>query len=143
MVRFSVQGGTAMSSRLLTDELWNVIEQFFPQRPVSPLGGRPPADNRTVFTAILFVLKTGIAWEDLPLELGCSYKTCGRRLREWTAAGVWQKILLHLLTELRVAGRLELADVLIDAGLVKAPLGGQKPVRIRRIEAGVAASIIC
>ena len=131
-----------MASRLLTDELWNEIEGFFPKRPVSPLGGRPPADNRTVLTSILFVLKTGIAWEDLPLELGCSYKTCGRRLREWTSAGVWQQVFVHLLTELRIAGRLELADVLIDAGLVKAPLGGQKPVRTRRIGAAVAASII-
>jgi len=131
-----------MSSRLLTDELWNEIQAFFPERPVSPRGGRPPADNRTVLTSILFVLKTGIAWEDLPLELGCSYKTCGRRLKEWTAAGIWQRIFVHLLTELRIAGRLELADVLIDAGLVKAPLGGQKPARIRPIGHAAAASII-
>ena len=96
----------------LTDELWNEIEPFFPVREVSPEGGRPATDNRIVLTCILFVLKTGIAWEDLPLELGCSYKTCGRRLREWTAAGVWQRLWLHLLTQLRSAGRLELADVL-------------------------------
>lgn len=132
-----------MSSRLLTDELWNEIEAFFPVRDPSPEGGRPPTDNRTVLTCILFVLKTGIAWEDLPIELGCSYKTCGRRLREWTAAGVWQRLWLHLLTQLRATGRLDLADVLIDAGLVKAPLGGQKPARIRRIGAAVAASTIC
>lgn len=131
-----------MASRSLTDELWNEIEAFFPKRPVSPLGGRPAADNRTVLAAILFVLKTGIAWEDLPLELGCSYKTCGRRLREWTSSGVWQQVLQHLLTQLRARGRLELADVLIDAGLVKAPLGGQKPARTRPIGAAVAASII-
>ena len=132
-----------MSSRLLADELWNEIESFFPMHRRSILGGLPPADNRTVFTAILFVLKTGIAWEDLPLKLGCSYKTCGRRLREWTAAGVWPQIFQHLVTKLRIAGRLELADVLVDAGLVKASLGGQKPARIRPIEAAAAVSTIC
>lgn len=132
-----------MASRLLTDELWNEIESFFPTHECSPEGGRPATDNRTVLTCILFVLKTGIAWEDLPLEMGCSYKTCGRRLREWTAAGVWPRLWLHLLTQLRAAGRLDLAEVLIDAGLVKAPLGGQKPARIRRIEAAAAASTIC
>jgi transposase len=132
-----------MSTRLLTDELWNEIEPFFPKYEPSSLGGRPPADNRTVVTCVLFVLKTGIAWEDLPLEMGCSYKTCGRRLREWTARGVWQQIFQHLLTRLRAAGRLELADVLIDAGLVKAPLGGQKPGRTPRTEAVAAASIMC
>ena len=132
-----------MSSQLLTDELWNEIESFFPKRKCSPRGGRPPTDNRTVLTCILFVLKTGIAWEDLPLELGCSYKTCGRRLREWTAGGVWQRLWLHLLTRLRAMGRLDPADVLIDAGLVKAPLGGQKPARTRRIAAAAAANTIC
>jgi len=132
-----------MASRLLTDELWNEIEPFLPVHEPSPEGGRPVVDNRTVLTGILFVLKTGIAWEDLPLEMGCSYKTCGRRLREWTAAGVWQRLWLHLLTQLRVAGRLDLADMLVDAGLVKAPLGGQKPARTLRIEAAAAASTIC
>jgi len=132
-----------VSTRLLTDELWNEIEPFFPKYEPSRLGGRPPADNRTVLTCVLFVLKTGIAWEDLPLELGCSYKTCSRRLREWTALGIWQEIFQHLLTRLRAAGRLELADVLIDAGMVKAPLGGQKPARTRPIGAAAAASIIC
>ena len=131
-----------MSTRLLTDELWNEIEEFFPVHEPSPQGGRPPVENRTALICILFVLKTGIAWEDLPLELGCSYKTCKRRLAEWTAQGIWQRIFIHLLTRLRALGRLELADVLIDAGLVKAPLGGQKPARTRSIAAAAAASII-
>jgi transposase len=125
---------------LVTDELWNEIEHFFPEYEPSPLGGRPPVPNRIVFTCIVFVLKTGIGWEDLPLELGCSYKTCKRRLAEWTALGIWQKVLLHLLTKLRSADNLELADVLIDAGLVKAPLGGQKPAPTRPIGAVLAAS---
>src|SRR5262245_57601225 len=50
----------AMSSQVLTDELWNEIDAFFPVRESSSDGGRPPTDNRTV-TCILFVLKTGIA----------------------------------------------------------------------------------
>ena len=78
-----------MSSRLLSYELWEETESFLPAlKEPSPVGGRPPVDNRTVLVCILFVLKTGIAWEDLPLELGCSYKTCLRRLDEWTQAGV-------------------------------------------------------
>ena len=77
-----------MSARLLSDELWNEIECFFPTYQPSHLGGRPPVPHRVVFTCILFVLKTGIAWEDLPLELGCSYKTCKRRFKDWTALDV-------------------------------------------------------
>jgi transposase len=46
--------------------------------------------NRKVLTGILFVLKTGIAWETLPQEMGCgSGMSCWRRLREWQRAGVW------------------------------------------------------
>ena len=129
-----------MTARLLTDELWNEIEGFFPTHELSPKGGRPPAQNRTVFTCILFVLKTGIAREDLPLELGCSYKTCYRRLKQWVARGVFQNIHRHLLTELNATGRLDLADVLVDASLIKAPLGGQKPARTRQIGAAWAPS---
>lgn len=132
-----------MSCRLLPDELWNEIKHFFPVHKPSPRGGRPRIDNRTVLICILFVLKTGIAWEDLPLEMGCSYKTCKRRLKQWTEAGVWQRIWLHLLKRLRVAGRLELAQVLVDAGLVKAPLGGQKPAPTPRTAAAAAASTTC
>ena len=129
-----------MSSQLVSDELWNEIEPLLPKYEPSSQGGRPPAADRTVFACILFVLKTGIAWEDLPLELGCSYKTCKRRLRAWTEANVWQQLLTNLLTKLRAAGRLELADVLVDAGLIKAPLGGQKPAPIPRIAAAPAAN---
>lgn len=130
-----------MATRLLSDDLWNEIESFFPTYEFSLKGGRPPAGNRTVFTCILFVLKTGIAWEDLPLEMGCSYKTCSRRLRQWIDLGVFQEIHRHLLTQLNAAGRLNLADVLVDAGLIKSPLGGQKPARIRRIGAAAVASL--
>lgn len=76
-----------MSARLLTDELWNEIHSFFPVYRPAPQGGRPPIANRVVLTAILFVLKSGIAWEDLPLEIGCSYKTCYRRLQGFPTIG--------------------------------------------------------
>lgn len=130
-----------MSSRLLPDALWDEISPFLPE-PEAPSseGGRTPIENRVVLRCILFVLKTGIAWEDLPLELGCSYKTCKRRMKEWTKAGVWQNFLNHTLSNLRAEDQLDLTDVLVDAGLVKAPLGGQKPARTRQIAVAVAAS---
>ena len=53
-----------MAGKLVPDGLWDETGHLFPVREASPEGGRPPAGNRTVLTAILFVLKTGIAWED-------------------------------------------------------------------------------
>jgi transposase len=66
-----------MAKALLTDELWNRIEPLLPAHPPRPKGGRRRLDDRKVLTGILFVLKTGIQWEELPRELGCgSGMTC-------------------------------------------------------------------
>ena len=133
-----------MASKLLPDELWDEIADLFPKHVQSPEGGRHPIDDRTVLTAILFVLKTGIAWEDLPLEaFDCSYKTCKRRLEEWSQLGLWQRIHERFLAKLRGADQLDWSRVLVDCSLVKAPLGGPKPGRILRIAAAREASIAC
>lgn len=131
-----------MAGKLLPDELWNEIAPLFPKHVQSPEGGRHPKDNRVVLTAILFVLKTGIGWEDLPQDaFGCSYKTCTRRLQEWTELGIWSQIHRLFLAKLRGADQLDWSRVLIDCSQVKAPLGGQKPARIPRIAAARAVSI--
>ena len=91
-----------MASQLLPDELWNEIEPLFPQYEPSPEGGCPPKEARKVLKAILFVLKTGIGWKDLPTEaFGCSYKTCLRRIQEWSRLGLWQQMHELLLAKLR------------------------------------------
>ncbi len=61
-----------MAGRLVPDELWMEIEPLFPTYEPSSKGGRPPVDNRTVFTCLIFMLKSGIRWRDLPTELGDS-----------------------------------------------------------------------
>ena len=127
-----------MSGRLVSDELWNEIEPLFPRHQPSSKGGRRPVSNRIVFTCLVFMLKTGIGWRDLPTELGASEKTVRRRLKTWSEQGLWKAIYHKLLTKLRVTGRLDLAEVLIDAGLIKAPCGGEKSGQTRPI-AGVVA----
>ena len=70
-----------MGSKLLPYELWNEIAELFPIYEPSPEGGRRPKEARAVLTAILFVLKTGIGWKDLPTAaFAVSYKTCTRRI---------------------------------------------------------------
>ena len=72
---------------LVTDELWERVQPLLPPPPRRRFRfpGRKPLDYRMILTGILFVLKTGINWEDLPVELGCgSGMTCWRRLRDWT-----------------------------------------------------------
>src|SRR5262249_60145943 len=87
--------------------------------------GRKPLDYRKILTGILFVLKTGIAWEDLPAELGCGCgKTCREYLKRWHEAGVWTKLHAALLAELNGAGQIDWRRGLIDASFAKAPEGG-------------------
>jgi transposase len=133
-----------MASQLLPDELWKEIEPLFPHYERSPDGGHPPIGARTVLTVILFVLKTGIGWKDLPTEaFGCSYKTCLRRIQAWSKRGLWQQMHELLLAKLRGAEQLDWSRVLVDCSLVKAPLGGPKQGRIRRIAAARAVNIAC
>lgn len=131
-----------MAKPLVSDALWEIIEPLLPKWKQSPRGGRPPVGDREALTGILFVLKTGIPWEELPREMGCGCgMTCWRRLRDWQRAGVWSKLHRLLLAKLRHADRIEWSRALIDSAAVKAPLGGQKPARIPRTAASVAASI--
>ena len=84
-----------MAKPLLDDALWERIQPLLP--PPKPrrfrFPGRKPLDDRKVLTGILFVLKTGIPWEDLPCEMGCgSGMTCLNRLKQWHRAGVWRRL---------------------------------------------------
>jgi len=128
-------------AQLLTDELWDEVGPLLPPHGPRPRGGRPPVDDRVALAGILFVLKTGIGWEDLPREIGCSGMTCWRRLRDWQAAGVWDALHRLLLDRLRGAERIDFSRVLVDSGSVRAVLGGNRPARARRIAASSAANI--
>src|SRR5512135_580045 len=126
-----------MAKPLVDDELWAIIEPLLPaskpRRVRYP--GRKPVDNRRALTGILFVLKTGIGWEDLPQEMGCgSGMTCWRRLRDWQAAGVWQQLHEVLLAKLQGADQLDWSRAVVDSASVRALKGGRTPGRIPRIK---------
>jgi len=113
---------------LVTDALWERLQPLLPPPPRRRFRfpGRKPLDYRQVLTGILFVLKTGIAWEDLPAELGCGCgKTCRHYLRLWYQAGVWQRLHAVLLAELNGADQIDWQRAIIDASFVKAPEGGE------------------
>ena len=131
-----------MAKPLLTDELWAVIEPCLPPPKPHPKGGRPTVPHRNALTGILFVLKTGMSWEDLPKEMGCgSGMTCWRRLRDWQEAGVWQDILHVLLNHLQAANLLDWSRAVVDSSSVRAVFGGRKPVPTLRIAGKAGRSI--
>lgn len=117
-----------MAKPLLDDALWNLIEPLLPapkpRRRKYP--GRKPLDRRKVLTGILFVLKSGIPWEDLPQEMGCgSGMSCWRYLQAWQKAGVWDKVHKLLLDRLRAEEELDLSAAVVDCSHVRA-VGGAK-----------------
>jgi len=117
-----------MAKPLVSDELWARIEPLLPKH-ASPdeKGGRPPVDDRAALTGIVFVLKTGIPWEDLPQEMGCGCgMTCWRRLRDWQAAGVWDRLHELLLAELRASDKIDWSRAAVDSSSVRAVGGGEK-----------------
>ncbi len=124
---------------LVTQELWEVVEPLLPEEP--PQGGRPRVPDRAALTGILFVLKTGIAWEMLPQEMGCgSGMTCWRRLEECHEAGVWERLHRVLLDRLGEADEIDWSRASLDSAAVPAPGEVKRPGRTRRIEANRARS---
>jgi transposase len=116
----------AMAKPLVTDELWAAVEPLLPRHPRRPKGGKPPVADRACLAGILFVLKSGIAWEDFPCELGCCGMTLLNRLRQWQRAGVWDAMHRLMLAELRAAGLIDFSRAIVDSASVRATHGGKK-----------------
>jgi transposase len=132
-----------MAKPILPDELWERIEPLLPEEAPKPKGGRPRVSERAALTGILFVLKSGIAWEMLPPELGCgSGMTCWRRLRDWQETGVWQRLHEALLRELREYDQIARARVSVDAGSAPSPRGARRRGRTRPTGASSGSSAI-
>ena len=122
-------------AELVSDELWKQIEPLLPPSPPRSFkGGRPRVEHRPALTGIVFVLKTGIPWQDLPTEMGCgSGSTCWRRFADWTRLSVWSKLHALLLATLGKAGAVNLERAVMDSASVRAVFGGHIPAPIRRI----------
>jgi transposase len=132
-----------MSSPLLPDALWNLIQPMLPPAPRRPKGGRPRLADRACFTGILFVLRSGIPWEMLPQELGCgSGMTCWRRLRDWQERGIWDLLHFVLLDWLARFGQIDWSQAVVDSCSVRAVFGGSKQGRIPLTGPSWAASAI-
>ena len=112
--------------KLVSDELWELVEPLLPLPKKRRLryAGRKPVDNRVALSAILFVLKTGIPWEDVPQEIGCCGMTAWNKLHEWQEADVWKKLHQAILDKLEAAGQLDWERAMVDSSSVRATQGG-------------------
>jgi transposase len=121
----------------LKDEQWAILEPLIPEKPLRADGkGRPRINNRDVLNGILWVLRTGAAWQDLP-DRYPSPATCHRRFQEWQREGVLENILQTLAKDLKERGKLDLSECFIDGFFVAAKKGDgqlERPsgARVRR-----------
>lgn len=108
--------------KTLTDKQWVVISSLLPQQNMQK-GGRPRADDRQVLNGILWVLRTGAQWSEMPPQYG-SYVTCWRRLRQWEEDGTWERIWKRLVGILSQQDKLVLSAGMIDGTFAPAKKGG-------------------
>lgn len=109
----------------LTDEQWAAIEQFVPKAEregTTAKGGRPWRDPRDVLHGILWVLRTGAPWADLPARYP-PYATCHRRFQKWEEEGVLDRILRAIAEDLRQRGKVDLTEAFIDGSHAGAKKG--------------------
>ena len=107
----------------LTDEQWRLIETFIPETPRRADGkGRPRRNAREVMNGILWVMRTGAAWADLPSRYPPS-ATCHRYFQAWVDAGVFLQILNTLAEDLHTRGQIDLSECFIDGTFVPAKKG--------------------
>ncbi len=103
----------------LTNEQW---ERTRPLLPKPARAGRPRANDRRTINAILYVLKSGCRWCDLPSRLGDD-STAHRRLQRWAGDGTWGRIWRALLATLDEEGHIDWEHCAIDASYVRAKRG--------------------
>ncbi|MCA1740805.1 MAG: IS5 family transposase [Actinobacteria bacterium] len=109
----------------LTDEQWEVLEPLIPTPPQREDGrGRPWRDPRDVLNGILWILRTGAPWKDLP-ERYPPYQTCHRRFQRWIEEGVLGTVLEALAEDLEERGEIDLSECYIDGTFVVAKKGGR------------------
>ena len=106
----------------LTDEQWSLIADLFPDKPVGAKGGRPRARSRDCFEGILWVLRSGARWKDMPSRFP-SYVTGWRRFAKWSIDGVWDIAMERLLAELDRRGQIDWNEGFADATFASAKKG--------------------
>jgi transposase len=123
---------------VLTDEAWERLTPLLP--PQKPRTGRPAKPHRPVVEGILWTLRTGAPWRDLPERFG-PWHTVASRFYRWVAAGVWVRVLAALQRAADAAGALDWRTHYVDGTVIRAhqhAAGAHKGTRCRRTVAETA-----
>jgi len=117
-----------MTYEFMTDGVWERIRHALPD--INSFR-RPHRSDRDVLEGILWVLKTGARWRDMPKHLP-SPVTCWRRLRDWEEEGIWDDVWRTFITTLNKDGLLDSQECFMDGSFAPAKKGdsaSEKPIR--------------
>lgn len=106
-----------MHRHQLTDEQWELVKEFVPQKDSAM--GRPPADSREMLDGVLWILRTGAPWRDLPARFG-PWQTVYDYFSKWRKSGVFDSILEALQIRLDQRGKIDWDLWCIDGSNVRA-----------------------
>ena len=113
----------------LTNEQWKFVEPYIPKKRRRKDGrGRPRREDRAVLDGILWILRSGARWRDLPDRFP-PYSTCYRRFRSWISEDVLRNILERLAEHLYERGKIDLSECFVDATFIGAKKGVSKSVK--------------
>jgi transposase len=115
-----------------TDKQWEVLSPVL-QRPKRSVFGRPRANEREVFEAILFMLHTGIPWKHLPPNFPPK-STVYDYLKNWNQSRAFRALLAIVIKQLLDAGRIDLEICIADATFTAAKGGFDSGEPIHRID---------
>ncbi|MEO6588819.1 MAG: IS5 family transposase [Pyrinomonadaceae bacterium] len=115
----------------LTDEQWILIEPLFDKTNEIQTRGRPRRSAREVLNGVLWILRSGARWADLPDRFP-PYQTCHRRFQHWVKDGTLKKVLETLAEDLYVRGKLDLSETSIDGTFASAKKGAFKVGKTKR-----------
>lgn len=101
----------------LTNEQWDRIEPVISSlTPKKDPRGRHLRDPREVLNGIMWILRTGAPWKDLPLRYP-PYQTCYRRFQQWVRQGIFQRIIQELAEDLDERGKIDIREAFIDVSI--------------------------
>ncbi|MBE9915609.1 IS5 family transposase, partial [Paenibacillus donghaensis] len=95
----------------IRDDQWEIIKYLLPLER-KPQGGRPAIDNRKMLNGMLWVIRSGAPWRDLPEHYG-PWSSVYTRFRRWEKAGIFDRML-----DVLAAGP-DAESVMIDASIVR------------------------
>jgi transposase len=100
----------------LTEAEWRLLKGLLPvEREAGKRGrGRPPEDNRNIINGILWRLRCGTAWRDVPEKYG-KWNSIYRRFRRWSASGVWESVAIALAETMAESGHYNIDSTSVRA----------------------------